>query len=886
MKKKAVFVLGLATLITLNSQALTYSNRMNPQKAGKCQAISIDEGKKSPIIDGNLNDPIWQEGSWYGNFVQHEPFNGRKPSQKTAFKIAYDDNYLYLALKMYDTEPDKIVARVSRRDNIDGDKINIAIDSYYDKRTAFVFGVNAAGVKEDLILINDGDESDSNWDPIWWVKTQINHEGWCAEIKIPLNQLRFVNSKEIIWGLQIGRYIYRLEENNMWIHIPKDVTGLVHHFGELHGLKGLTPKRQVEIAPYVVAQTERMKKEPGNPFVTGKDRSINVGVDAKIGLTNNFTLDLTVNPDFGQVEADPSVVNLSAFETYFEEKRPFFIEGGNLLSFSMMFGDGDMESNNLFYSRRIGRSPQLYPNLQSGEYAKIPTNTTILGAAKITGRTDNGLSVGILESITANTYAKIDNGISTHHQLIEPLTNYTVASLKQEYNNGNSIVSGIFTSTNRQLTEDIDNILHRNAFTGGVDFQHMWANKKYQVNAKLYFSHVTGTKEAILLTQQAPSRYFQRPDNTHATIDSSRTSLTGSGGLITFGKFSEGHLRYSTGIAWRSPQLEVNDIGYTQNVDDIFHYIWVGLRYWEPFLVFRNINVNINQWVTYNFGGQRTMLGGNVNSWLQFTNYWRTGFGVNINGESLSATALRGGPMLKLPGGWRVWGNIRTDSRKKLTFSIGGRISGQAYNFASSKRVFSSVTYRPSDRIKLSLSPSYTTRKNELEYVTNLSYGNDTRYIRGTINQQTLVMSLRLEYCFNPDLSIQYYGRPYFTTAEYKDFKYITNPKASEYSNRFNRFTNTQIAYDEADNSYNIDENGDGTTDYSFANRNFNFISLQSNMIIRWEYRPGSTLFLVWTLDKRNNSSLYSTSLNDDIETLYDIHPHNIFLVKFTYRFN
>lgn len=879
MKYKITTLMLLSTMFTANVQA------GEPVTSVKvCNAYRI--ANSVPIIDGKLNDSIWNDGDWCENFMQYEPYNGKEPTQKTAFKIAYDKSYLYAAFRMFDSEPDKIVARVSRRDNLDGDLIMLAIDSYFDKRTAFVFEVNAAGVKGDVVVTEDGDGEDSNWDPIWWAKASRDSIGWSAEMKIPLNQLRFVNASDIVWGIQVSRQIYRNQEQDMWKHMPKDAPGVVCMFGELHGLNGLTPKKQVEIAPYVVTKTERFRKEVGNPFVTGKSSDFNMGLDAKIGLTNNFTLDLTVNPDFGQVEADPSEVNLTAFETYFEEKRPFFIEGNNLLSFPLMMGDGDLALNNLFYSRRIGKAPSLEPDLSDNEYSKQPTNTTILGAAKVTGRTDGGFSLGVIESVTSNTYAKIDSLGTKYHELIEPLTNYTILSAKKEYNDGSTIFSSMVTSTNRELPYYLAGDFHKNAFSGGVDALHFWANKKYMINGRIYASRVEGTKEAILQTQESPARYFQRPDNNYVKLDSNRTSLSGSGGLIQGGKVSDGHVRFLGVLAWRSPQLEINDVGYMQTADDIFQVFWMGIRFWEPFSIFRYVNFNINQWTGWDFGGQSTYKGGNVNFNLQFKNYWTLSAGINRDGQSLSSWELRGGPMLKIPGYWSSWYNLGSNSRKSLIAYVGGSSQISDYSYIRYQYVYTSLAYKPSKNIKITLDPAFSYQTKKLSYVDNVDYGDVTRYIRGELSRRTFLLSFRIDYSVNPELSIQYYCRPYFTTGKYTNFKYITNSKANDYYQRYSQYSDNQVTYNADDEVYNVDENNDGTTDFSFDTPNFNFRDLQSNMVVRWEFRPGSTVFFVWTLGKQGFDPEHSNSLTNDINDLYFTHPHNIFLVKFSYRFS
>jgi hypothetical protein len=633
----------------------------------------------------------------------------------------------------------------------------------------------------------------------------------------------------------------------------------------------------------VVAQTERFEPEEGNPFATGKRNIISGGIDAKVGLTNDVTLDLTVFPDFGQVEADPSEVNLTAYETYFPEKRPFFIEGRNLFDFQFTPGDGDHSAENLFYSRRIGRKPKGNPGLNSNEYSAIPENTAILGAAKITGKNSNGLSFGIMEAITAREYAKIGNNGDRRREEVEPLTSYLVGSMIKEFNQGNTRIGAMLTSTNRSIETEELQFLHSNAYSGGVNIMHQWNNKNYYVNFKSYFSHVEGTPEAIVRTQRAPSRYFQRPDANHLRVDSSLTSLTGQGGAFSIGKGGDGHWRYTGFVAWKSPSLEVNDIGYVRGVDDIFQVLWAGYRYWEPFSVFREININFNQWTGHNFNGDLSYFGGSINVNTQLKNYWNMGFGVGPQGKSINYSALRGGPSLEMPGGVNSWIWVRTDSRKKINLSINYSLNrGESNN---SNGISASITYKPTNALVISVSPSYANFDRVLQYVNNFEWNNNISYVNASLEQEIYTLQFRLNYSVTPDLSIQYYGRPFIAKGKYFDFKKITNPRAGSFSNRYHVFASNEIEYDADNEVYSVDETGDGNNDYSFKNPNFNFRSFQSNLVIRWEYRPGSTLFLVWSQGRQSYESDYSTSLNYSANELWSAYPHNVFLVKLAYRF-
>jgi len=488
-----------------------------------------------PVIDGKLEDTCWNQVEWSSDFIQILPNEGETPIQETAFKILYDDANLYIAIRLYDSHPDSIELRIARRDNPGGDNVSINIDSYFDKRTAFAFDVNAAGVKWDAVYSDDGQSQDTNWDPVWYAKTSVDSLGWNAEMQIPFTQLRFGKKKEHIWGIQIQRYYFRQDEASVWQFISQTASGWISRFGELHGIHDITPKPQIELLPYARERYQRFKKQPLNPYARGSDLDITVGLDGKIGITNDMTLDLTINPDFGQVEADPSVVNLTAFETFYQEKRPFFIEGRNIFNFQITnYGTSGLD--NLFYSRRIGRPPHRYPSLGYGEHLDYPEQTSILGAFKLTGKNKHGFSVGIMESVTAEEYAEIDSMGVRRNDVVEPLTNYFAGRLQKDFSKGNTILGGMITAVNRKLDNPVLQFLHRDAYTGGLDFVHYWKDKTYYIFARSVFSHVRGESEAILRTQTASPRFFQRPDADYITLDSTRTSLSGHGGSIEIGR--------------------------------------------------------------------------------------------------------------------------------------------------------------------------------------------------------------------------------------------------------------------------------------------------------------------------------------------------------------
>jgi hypothetical protein len=838
-----------------------------------------------PVIDGKLDDPVWEKVEWGDDFIQRSPYEGKEPSQRTTFKILYDDRNIYIAVRAFDKEPERIERRMSRRDDLEGDSVEIHLDSYFDHRTAFGFMVNAAGVKGDFVISSDGDNWDDTWDPIWYVETDTDELGWTAEMRIPLSQLRFGKKVNQIWGLQVERSIFRKEETSQWQLIPQKASGWVHLFGELHGIKGIKAQKQVELTPYTVGKTQMFKREEGNPFATGSLNSLYGGLDGKMGLTSDLTLDFTINPDFGQVEADPSVVNLTAFETYYSEKRPFFIEGRNILNFQIMGGDGDFSRDNLFYSRRIGRSPQNCPDTEEDEYLDIPDNTTILGAFKITGKTKNGISIGVIDSVTAKENASISYFEENRVQAAEPLTNYFGLRIQKDYNKGNTIFGGMVTATNRSIKNEELNFLHDAAYAGGFDFIHHWKDKTYYFSLKTIFSHVRGSKEAILGTQESSVRYFQRPDTDHVRVDPNRTSLSGHGGTLNFGKGGSAGFRFSTGVTWRSPGLELNDMGYLRRADAIMQWIWANYRISEPFSIFRQLSFNFNSWVGWDFGGEQIFKGGNAGTWGQFKNYWSISLGMNRQGSGLYTSALRGGSALRTPGGWNGWIHINSDSRKKLRYFVGSYFY---YEDQSDSRVNGfdiGATYRPTKALSLSVSPSYEYNQDELQYVTTLDLDAGEKYIFAGINQKILGVTCRLNFSLSPDLSIQFYGQPFISAGKYSGFKQITDSRAEEYQDRFHRFTEEEMDYDPDEEEYYVDESLDGDVDYTFEDPDFNFLQFRMNLVVRWEYIPGSTLYLVWSQGRTGTLSAGDFSLGEGIRDLFSFHPHNVFLIKFSYCF-
>ncbi|NVO19975.1 MAG: carbohydrate binding family 9 domain-containing protein [Bacteroidetes bacterium] len=843
---------------------------------------------KAPQVDGLLDDAAWKTSNWTGEFIQRDPFEGKNPSQNTMFSLLYDDNNLYIAIKAMDSVPSGIVKRLSRRDLNDGDWVAVEIDSYADKLTGFAFGVTASGVKFDVMLVNDVG-SDDTWDPIWYVKTVTNSTGWSAEMRIPLSQLRFARKEEHVWGLQVMRYIYRKQEYSAWQPIPRDASGWVSRFGELKGINGIKPHRDVELLPYAMGKVITDRKEEGNPFATGEEHRGSVGLDGKISLTNNFTLNFTINPDFGQVEADPSVMNLTAFESYFPEKRPFFIEGKNIFDYKLTGSDDPR--NQLFYSRRIGSSPHYYPNLYSGEYAKVPEETSILGSFKLSGKTHNGLSIGVLESVTENEKALIDYNGDRRKESVEPLTSYFVARVQKDIKKGNTQLGGIITATNRFIDAADPQLkfLPAAAYAGGFDFTHYWKNKTYYFSAKGVLSSVRGDSAAITRLQTSSAHYYQRPDMDYEHLDSNRKALSGQGGTLEIGKLGRGHWQYKGWLTWRSPGLDFNNLGYMQQVDEIQQLAWIGYRIYKPFSIFRYVSGNFNQWWGWDFGGESVYKGINLSAYSKFTNYWSAQLSYNKDGESLARTELWGGPALLVPGGQQFAGSLQTDDRNKVYFKISDTEYRGKDNSYWSSAMSAGITFKPINSFSFSFEPEYTRTHNLIQYVaTNIAPNGDPRYIMAHLDQNILRFSLRLNFNLTPDLSFQYYGQPFLYAGKYNNFKYVTNPRAKKLADRYKEFTDQQLTLYSSSSrwdTYLVDENTDGSADYGFAAPDLDFLQFRSNLVVRWEYIPGSTVYLVWSQGRTGFGPDSEFNLPNYVNNLFEVFPQNVFLLKISYMF-
>lgn len=832
------------------------------------------------LLDGVMDEPAWGRSAVATGFVQYEPDEGEPASERTEARVLYGAEALYVFMRAWDSRPDSIVGQVTRRDQKSySDALGVVVDSYFDRRTAFHFSVNPAGVQSDVYRYDDTEE-DAGWDAVWEVETARDPEGWSAEFRIPYSQLRFRDAPAQTWGINFVRELARREESSMWAPTSQDDGAIVSRFGELQGLRDLEPPRRLEIQPYTVGRLERAPGDPADPFYAPSRTFGTVGADVKYGLTSDLTLDLTLNPDFGQVEADPAQVNLSAFETFLPERRPFFLEGSSIFNFGIALGDGDGANESLFYSRRVGRAPHGSVASDDG-WSDADDQTTILGAWKLSGKTAGGWSVGVLHAVTAREEARVapldrPGPESRYSVAVEPGTQYGVVRVQKDFREGRSAVGIIGTATRRSPETADDLLLHRQAFTGGVDFRHRFGGEDYQLQGYLLGSRVTGSSAALERTQRSATHYFQRPDAGHVAFDPERTRMDGASAFLSVAKIAGGHWRFSTGLHARSPGFEVNDLGYQRDADSWVNWAWVGYQQNSAQGIFRRYNLNLNGWTGWNWDGDHTGLGGNVNGSAQFTNYWSVYGGVNRDASTWSGRALRGGPLFREEASTNWWGGFGTDSRKAVHFNLSSwgnvRSESDSWRVGINPR----LRFRPSARATVSVGTSLNRNVDDRQWVGRGGEAED-HLLFGRIDQTTVGLTLRADYAFSPTLSLQLYAEPFVSAGEYGGLKTVADPGADRYRDRFRPVGGTTDAGVTV-----TDLDGDGSLD-SLEHPDFNTKQFRSNAVLRWEYLPGSTLFVVWSQGRDHFVERGDFDLGDDVDALFDVHPRNVFMVKVSY---
>ena len=855
-----------ALLLTLASQAKAQNIDSLLRNKRIYHAETIGEWP-APKIDGVLDDSVWALGEWQGEFIQQFPYGGRPASERSEMKILYDRSNLYVAIVCRDSEPELIRDILGRRDARGGDNAGIALDSYFDKRTAFEFSMTAAGQKMDLKHLGDY-KFDFNWDGVWDGASSVNDTGWVAEMQLPFSQLRYANRESQVWGLHVYRVISRKSEAVSWQYIPREAPAMVYLFGELHGIENIRGSRQVELLPYALGSLSRLAgADPANDF------GFNAGLDAKVGISSDYTLDLTVNPDFGQVEADPSVLNLTSFETFYQEKRPFFLEGNEIFDYEI---NGDIP----YYSRRIGSAPSFPDPYNGWQLSDIPDQTTILGAAKLTGKSSKGLSVGLINGLTAREYAKATNGEQEEKKLeVEPFTNYLAARIKQDFRQGNTIVGGMFSLVNRIGADTANSALFpSSAITGGLDFLHHWKDRNYFLEMKGIASRLDGSPEAILKKQLAHNHRFQRPDADYLEVDSLREQLSGHGGLIRAGK-KGGKWTFFVQGEYRSPGLNLNDMGYIRQSDFIGERSQIAYEMNEPGKWIRDYTFELYHEAQWSFGGENTR--NQLGAEFQGRNnaLWRGNLELDHHFSRLDTRELRGGPALRIDPMTIAGLEITSNTAKNLYASVGGEYTHFGRRGADMDEIEAGLTWLPMKRMSLSVEARLNHRKYHQQYVSAIPDTEADEYVVGRIDQHTTAFTFRGELFLTPELSIQYYGSPYFSVGKYDRFSRVAESAAKPVEQRLEVL---DVNYDPETDSYSYIHD---SRDFSFVNPDFSFMQFRSNLVFRWEYKLGSTLYLVWAHDRSEWNPVYQP-VGEVAGDLFKIPGNNVLMVKFNYWFS
>jgi hypothetical protein len=828
-------------------------------------------------VDGILDEPEWRAAQVGTGFTQREPQDGSPATEQTEVRVIYTSDALYVGVRSVDSHAAEIKAELARRDRTSqSDEVSIFLDSYHDTRTAFEFTVNPSGSIRDVYYYNDShDNADESWDAVWEVKTSVDAEGWTAEFRIPFSQLRFESSNST-WGLQVRRLLQRSAEISYWSPWAKNANTFVSSFGKLEGLEGLTSPTRLELRPYTAGSVRYRPEGTGSVYSPAREGLFEAGLDIKYGLTSDFTLDVAVNPDFGQVEADPAIVNLSAFETFYPEKRPLFLEGSGLFAAGLSVGD-------MFYSRRIGRAPRGDADAPPGGTVDIPDVSTIIAAAKVTGKSIGGLGIGVLSALTAEEDATLrdSSGARTGESVVEPLTHHFAGRIEQDFDGGNHTIGGMVTAVNRRITPETD-FLRSAAYVGEADGTHRWGDKAYIFRWRAAASELIGNAGAIDRAQRSSLHNFQRPDQSYLHYDSTRTSLSGYDIFLQGGKIS-GTWQYVLTALRVTPGFDISDLGFQGEPSDIQRTTGrLSFVKSVPQWVFNNFEV------TANFERAWTTNGDVTWGWVRpvlfdatFTNNWYIELNPAAFGAlpSINTSILRGGPALREDTWHNTFGTIGTDPRSPVALEVSGSVGGTFETRSKWHDISPTLTIRPVNVFNMSVGLSYSWNRDPALWVDNIPVNDTTRYLMAEILQNTLSITTRLNWILTPVLSVEFYAQPFVSTGEYSSFKLVHDPLAKNFADRFRDIPAT----DNGDGTMSSDIDGDGTTDMSFDKPDFSVRQLRSTLVVRWEYRPGSVIYLAWQHGRQqslNNGEYHGFS---DLADIFQEGSDNTFLLKINY---
>lgn len=843
-------------------------------------------------IDGLLRESVWRVPGFDG-FVQSTPQDGAAPSERTTVWLSYDSRALYVAARMEDSRPEGIVAPLARRDALldkngelqDSDWLIVSLDPYHDRLSGFQFAVNPAGSLADAVLFNDT-ASDYSWDGVWQCAVQRDEHGWTAEMRIPFDQLRYTSRREHTWGLNVTRLLQRNNERDCLARVPRDESGYVSRFGTVTGIRDIHEGVRLEAVPYSVAQATFQPEEPGDPFRRGHTQGADLGLDIKAGLRRNLTLDATFNPDFGQVEADPAVLNLTAYETYYPEKRPFFIEGVGIFT----FGRGgasrqysfDFSPPSFFYSRRIGRPPQGAP--PPADFVSVPGETTILGAVKLTGKLGGNWNIGLLSALTAREYADLQQDKVRRRAAVEPPALHTVLRASREIDGGRRGLG--FIATVQARGQGFPALPDR-AIGFGIDgWSFLDSGRKWVVAGWLGGSRVSGTAEAITALSRTSRHFYQRPDAGYLHLAGDATALSGWAGRITLNK-EKGAVLFNAALGAISPGFDSNDLGFMSRADLINGHLVAGYRRVRPGRLLRRWSLEAATSRNFDFGGNRTRETYSLRGEFEFLSYWGAAVRLSANARSLNNDLTRGGPLMSHPGARNIQFDGYSDNRRPL-------VAGLYVEFNrsdSAARIFTfapSLHWKPGGAFDISIGPQYTDRTSRAQWIASTvdpaqtrTYGR--RYIFADMDFKSLGAEIRINWAFSPRLSLQAFLQPYIAAADYHGYKELSAPRTFS----FLRYGEAGSLIRSAADGVHVDPDGSGPArEFVFTSPAVNHKSLRGIVVLRWEFRPGSAVYFVWSHQRQEDRAGGEFDLGRDWSDLWHSAAINGIMMKVTYRFS
>ena len=844
-------------------------------------------------IDGRLDEAIWNRAEVAGDFVQREPVPDAPAAQRTEVRVLVDEGSLYVGARLFDTSPDSIARQLGRRDpdNVFSDFFHVAIDSYFDRRTAFRFSITPVNVQADAFHYNNSND-DSNWDAVWESAATIDSLGWTAELRIPLSQLRFGGSDgrpARRWGIQFGRNIARYGEESHWSPTPPTQSGIVSRFGDLTGLDVVRAPARLELLPYVSSQLTRLPGTESNPLIDGTRASARLGADVRYGLPGGLTLTATINPDFGQVEADAAVVNLTAFETFFDERRPFFLEGGDIFRFGSTVTLNDNDPPQPFYSRRIGRSPRGSVEEDDVEHVDEPTQTDILAAVKVSGKTPGGWSLGLLGAQTARERARfLRTDGSPGRATVEPRAEYFVGRLSRDMRGGNTVVGVSGTATRRQEDASFDALLARDAVAGGTSFEHAWNDRAWVISGYASASRVAGDPGYITSLQRSNTHLLQRPDRTDRHVDSARTTLTGNFHSLSLAKLGGAHWQGSLTWESTSPGFDVNELGFQRRSD--LRSISSVVEYQEtrPAWLTRSWEVGLSGTQSTNFNDDVIERRITAEARADLRNFWELDLVANIQPSTIDDRLTRGGPLARRPLTYFMEASIDSDDRRATTFNVEYSHDGSAEG-EWGHAVEAEVGVRPNSAMQVSLGAEYSREYNRDQFVTSITDPTSSRmfgrrYVFGDIEQRELGMELRLEWILSPRLSLQTFLEPLVSSGRFQRYKELRAPRTFEF-NVYGDDIGT-ITRDQGAGTVQVDPDAAGpAAPFQFRERDFTVRALRGSAVLRWEFRPGSTLFVVWQQQREEEDTLADFDATRRPMEAFRVPAENVLLMKVAYWF-